>query len=83
MGIEPIVNKWESFGWYVIDIDGHDMNSIINALDRAEIIKQKPTMIVARTIKGKGVSFFEGKVKYHGIAPTKEELELALKELGN
>lgn len=83
MGIEPIVNKWESFGWYVMDIDGHDMNSIINAFDKAETIKQKPTMIVARTIKGKGVSFFEGKVKYHGIAPTKEELELALKELGD
>ncbi len=81
MCIEPIVNKWESFGWYVIDIDGHDMKSITNALDEAETIKQKPTMIVARTIKGKGVSFFEGKVQYHGIAPTEEELKMALKEL--
>lgn len=81
MCIEPIVNKWESFGWHVIDIDGHDMKSITNALDKAETIKQKPTMIVARTIKGKGVSFFEGKVQYHGIAPTEEELEMALKEL--
>ena len=82
MSIEPIVNKWEAFGWHVIDINGHDMEAIVNALNEAETVKLKPTMIVARTVKGKGVSFFEGKVKYHGIAPTEEELEKALKELG-
>ncbi|MBI4684400.1 MAG: transketolase [Nitrospirae bacterium] len=81
MGLEPIVKKWEAFGWHVIDIDGHDMKSILNALDEAEKVKGKPTMIVARTVKGKGVSFFEGKVKYHGLAPTQEELERALMEL--
>jgi transketolase len=81
MSIEPIVDKWIAFGWYVIDIDGHDMEAILDALNEAETVKGKPTMIVARTIKGKGVSFFEGKVEYHGIAPTKEELERALKEL--
>lgn len=81
MSIEPIVNKWEAFGWHVIDINGHDMESIVNALNEAETVKLKPTMIVARTVKGKGVSFFEGKVQYHGIAPTEEELEKALKEL--
>ena len=81
MHIEPIVNKWEAFGWHVIDINGHDMKAIVCALNEAETIKGKPTMIVARTVKGKGVSFFEGKVKYHGLAPTHEELEMALKEL--
>jgi transketolase len=83
MHIEPIVNKWESFGWHVLDIDGHDMEAIVKALNKAETFKGKPTMIVARTVKGKGVSLFEGKVQYHGVAPTPEELELALKELGS
>lgn len=81
MHIEPIVNKWEAFGWHVIDINGHEMEAIVDALNEAETVKNKPTMIVARTIKGKGVSFFEGKVEYHGLAPTHEELEMALKEL--
>ncbi|MEW6053746.1 MAG: transketolase [Nitrospirota bacterium] len=83
MHIEPIVSKWESFGWNVMDINGHDMKAIVDALNSAEAVKHKPTMIVARTIKGKGVSFFEGKVEYHGIAPTSEELEMAIKELEN
>ena len=81
MCIEPIVNKWEAFGWNVIDINGHDMKAVVGALDMAESVKMKPTMIVARTVKGKGVSFFENKVEYHGITPTHEELEMALKEL--
>jgi transketolase len=81
MHIEPIVKKWEAFGWHVIDIDGHNIKAIIDAFHNAETSKGKPTMIVARTIKGKGVSFFEGKVEYHGLAPTHDELELALKEL--
>ncbi|MEW6068032.1 MAG: transketolase [Nitrospirota bacterium] len=83
MSIEPIVDKWEAFGWHVIDTDGHDMEAILNALNEAETVKMKPTMIVARTVKGKGVSFFEGKVEYHGIAPTREELERALDEFKN
>ena len=82
MSIEPIVDTWAAVGWYVIDINGHDMEAIVNAFDEAETVKMKPVMIVARTVKGKGVSFFEGKVEYHGIAPTPEELERALKELG-
>ena len=81
MALEPIVDKWAAFGWHVIDIDGHDMVAVINALDEAETVKGKPTAIVARTVKGKGVSFFEGKVKYHGITPTSDELEKALGEL--
>jgi transketolase len=81
MKIEPITDKWRAFGWNVIDIDGHDMGQILDALDEAEGVKGLPSMIVARTVKGKGVSIFEGKAKYHGIAPTGEELEIALKEL--
>jgi transketolase len=81
MQIEPIVQKWQAFGWHVIDIDGHDMHAIVHALQEARDTQQKPTMIVARTVKGKGVSFFEGKVQYHGLSPTDEELEMALKEL--
>ena len=81
MAIEPIVYKWASFGWHVIDIDGHNMGAVLDALDEAGTVKGKPTMIVARTVKGKGVSFFEGKVQYHGITPTHEELEKALEEL--
>jgi transketolase len=81
MCVEPIVNKWAAFGWHVLDINGHDMEAIVSALNEAETLQGKPTMIVARTVKGKGVSFFEGKVEYHGLAPTHEELEKALKEL--
>lgn len=81
MKIEPITEKWKAFGWNVFDIDGHNMDQIVRALDEAETVKGRPTVIVARTIKGKGVSFFEGKAEYHGLAPTKEELERALKEL--
>jgi transketolase len=82
MNIEPIGDKWKAFGWHVIDIDGHDMESILKALDEAEAVKGKPTVIIANTKKGKGVSFFEDKVEYHGVAPTKEEFEQAVKELG-
>jgi transketolase len=81
MYIEPIVKKWEAFGWNVFDINGHDMAAIVNALNQAETVRNKPTMIIARTVKGKGISFFEGKVQYHGMAPTPEELKKALKEL--
>lgn len=79
--IEPVRSKWLAFGWNVIEIDGHNIEEILNSLDEAEKVKEKPTVIIAHTIKGKGVSFFEGKVEYHGIAPTQEELKKALKEL--
>jgi transketolase len=79
--IEPVASKWLAFGWNVIDIDGHDMKEILEALDEAETVKGKPSVILAHTIKGKGVSFFEGKVEYHGISPTHEELEKALGEM--
>jgi transketolase len=80
--IDPVASKWLAFGWNVIEINGHKIGDILDSLDRAERVKEKPTVIIAHTIKGKGVSFFEGKVEYHGIAPTQEELKKALKELG-
>jgi transketolase len=82
MKIMPVTEKWNAFNWHVFEIDGHNMEEIAAVLDEAEKIKGKPSVILARTIKGKGVSIFEGKVEYHGLAPTKKELEIALKELG-
>jgi len=81
MNIEPIADKWTSFGWEVFLVDGHDFEKIITAFDKAEKVKEKPSLLIARTIKGKGVSFFEDKVEYHGVAPTNDELERALEEL--
>ena len=81
MGVEPITDKWRAFGWHVLDIDGHDMAAITSALDKAGTVKGKPTMIVCRTVKGKGSTIFEGKVEFHGTTPSKEELGIALKEL--
>lgn len=82
MDIEPIKEKWEAFGWKVLEIDGHNIGEIILALDEAERVKGRPTMIIARTVKGKGASIFEGKYQYHGVAPTDEELKKALDEMG-
>ncbi len=81
MNIDPIKEKWGAFGWHTIEVDGHNFDEILSALDEADNISDKPTAIIARTVKGKGVSFMEGKVEYHGVAPTAEELEVALKEL--
>jgi transketolase len=81
MNLEPFARKWKSFGWHTIDIDGHDFDQILSAYQGAERIKGKPTVIVARTTKGKGVSFMENNVAFHGKAPTWEEAERALKEL--
>ena len=82
MCVDSIPDKFASFGWDTMSIDGHNMEEIIDALDRAEGHKGRPTVIVARTIKGKGCSLFEGKVEYHGTPPSDKELEVALKELG-
>lgn len=81
MNIEPITAKWLAFGWHAIDVDGHDFAQILQALDEADQTKGRPSIIVARTIKGKGVSIFENKPEYHGVAPTTEELAVALEEL--
>lgn len=83
MGVEPIAEKWRSFGWEIFDIDGHDMAAIVAALDKAGTVKGKPSVIISRTVKGKGCSLFEGKVEFHGTAPSKEECETAMKELAD
>ena len=82
MNVAPIADKFRAFGWHALEIDGHDMAAIINALDMAETVKGQPTVIVARTVKGKGVSFFENKASYHGVPPSDEELPRALECLG-
>ena len=80
-GIEPLDKKFESFGFEVIKIDGHDFNQIESALEKAKTVKGKPTAILAKTIKGKGVSFMENQVGWHGTAPNKEQYEQATAEL--
>ena len=81
MNLEPLLAKWQAFGWHTIEIDGHNMKQILSAYQEAMSIKGKPSIIIAHTIKGKGVSFMENVVDFHGRAPTKEEAERALKEL--
>lgn len=78
---KPLIPKWESFGWNVIEIDGHNMEEILTALDEADKVKGKPTVIVAHTVKGKGVSFAENVVSYHNGTLTEETYAQALKEL--
>ena len=82
MNINPIEDKFKTFGWNVITIDGHDFDQIFAALDMAKDTVDKPTMIIAKTIKGKGVAFMENQASWHGSAPSEEQLEQALSELG-
>ncbi|MFN7936930.1 MAG: transketolase [Bryobacteraceae bacterium] len=81
MDLEPLVDKWRSFGWHVVNFDGHDLLAVRAAFAEAAATKGKPTVLLANTIKGKGVSFMENNPKFHGMAPTKDECEKALKEL--
>ncbi len=80
MAIEPVADKWRAFGWHVIEINGHDYGEVKSAITESKIAK-KPVVIVAHTVKGKGVSFMENAVEFHGKAPTPEEAEKALKEI--
>ncbi|HAN09842.1 MAG TPA: transketolase [Clostridiales bacterium] len=80
--VEPLDKKFEAFGWNVIKIDGHSIEQIVNALSEAKKIKEKPTLVLAKTLKGKGVSFMENQAGWHGKAPNDEEYEKALIELG-
>ena len=82
MDVMPIADKFRAFRWNVLDIDGHDYDAIKAALAQAQALKGKPTAIIAQTVKGKGVSFMENALSWHGKAPTKEECERALRELG-
>ena len=81
MNIGPIVDKFKAFGWNVIEIDGHDFDQIFAALDMAKETVGKPTMIVAKTVKGKGVSYMENQAGWHGKAPKEEEYKIAMEEL--
>jgi transketolase len=81
MALEPLHEKWKAFGWNVIEVKGHDFQQIIDALNEALQVHSKPTVIIAYTVKGKGVSFMEGKAEFHGKVLNEEQLKLALKEL--
>ncbi|MGI9861388.1 transketolase [Moorella naiadis] len=81
MSPEPVAAKFQAFGWEVLAIDGHDCGQILKALERARETKGRPTVIIAETIKGKGVSFMENQAAWHGKAPKPEEVEEALAEL--
>ena len=83
MGLEPLSDKWKSFNWHVIEIDGHDFDEISKAFDKAKTIRNKPTVIIAHTVKGKGVSYMEGSPAWHGsLKLSREDLTQALLELG-
>jgi transketolase len=82
MPIEPIIDKWKSFNWEVIMIDGHNIRQILEALDEADNTHGKPTIIIAKTVKGKGVSFMENKCSWHGTAPDEKQFKKACMELG-
>lgn len=81
MEIAPVTAKWSAFGWHTIELDGHDLSALRAAFAEAEATKGRPTVIVAHTIKGKGVSFMENNPKFHGTAPTPAEVQAALQEL--
>jgi len=81
MPLEPLKDKYEAFGWHVIEVDGHNIKHIIDAFEEAKAIYEKPTLIIAHIIPGKGVSFMENDPEWHGKPPTKEQGEIALREL--
>lgn len=80
--IAPLADKWRAFGWHVLEIDGHEMSEILEALSAAQETKGKPSVIIARTVKGKGISFMENTSKWHSGAPSKAQFEQCLAELG-
>ncbi|MGD9963642.1 MAG: transketolase [Thermoplasmata archaeon] len=82
MSLEPLADKWKAFGWHVIEINGHNMKEIIHATNEAKSVKGRPTVVICHTIKGKGVSYMEGSLHFHGKAPNDQEYEQAMKELG-
>lgn len=81
ISVEPLTAKWRAFGWEVLQVDGHSFEQITTAVERAKEIKGRPTIIIARTVKGKGVSYMEDKAEWHGKAPGDEDRDIALKEL--
>jgi transketolase len=83
MRTDPLPDKWQAFGWHVQEVDGHDLSQVIGALEKARDVRGRPAVIIAHTVKGKGVSFMENKPEWHGKAPTPEQAERALAELGS
>jgi transketolase len=81
MQVEPLLAKWQSFGWHALETDGHDLRAICEALDAAEMVEGCPSVIVAHTVKGKGVSFMRGQVGFHNLAITEEQFRVAEAEL--
>jgi transketolase len=81
MPLEPFSKKWGAFGWQVFEVDGHDFSQLLDAFGKAQEVRGKPAVIIAHTVKGKGVSFMENNVDFHGKAPNAEQLEKALEEL--
>lgn len=81
MDLEPLAEKIAAFNWHVITIDGHDIAAFLRAMEEAQATRGKPTFVIAHTVKGKGVSFMEGVVDWHGVAPDKEQAERAIEEL--
>ncbi|MEG1428453.1 MAG: transketolase [Hydrogenoanaerobacterium sp.] len=81
VGPEPLDTKFEAFGFNVIKVNGHSFNELFNAFNKAKTVKNKPTVIIAKTIKGNGVSFMEDKVSWHGTAPNEEQYNIAINEL--
>jgi len=82
MSVEPLGARWSAFGWKVIEVDGHDIRQILAALDEARTAAGRPTVVICHTVKGKGVSFMEGQVDWHGKAPSEAQLARALVDLG-
>jgi transketolase len=81
MNPEPVADKWKAFGWNVLSVDGHSFKEILAATEEAQLDKDRPTMIICHTVKGKGVSFMENEADWHGKAPNAEDTERALAEL--
>ena len=79
--IEPLADKWKAFGWHTLEIDGHDLAQVLDAYERTKTVEGAPHAIIARTVKGKGVSFMELNPAWHGVAPKPDELQRALSEL--
>ena len=79
--MEPIADKWRAFNWNVMEIDGHDMAAVVEELETAKKVKNEPTIILARTIKGKGVSYMENVCEWHGRAPSQAQAQTALNEI--
>jgi transketolase len=82
MSLEPLADKWRAFGWHTLEVDGHSIPELLKAYKTCRTVPGRPSMIIAHTVKGKGVSIFEDQKKYHGVAPNEEEYRQALKELG-